>query len=367
MSTEFSIFLVCPPGTESLLAAEASAAGFTPATAVPGGVEVTGGWREVWRANLTLRGATRVLLRFAEFRALHLAQLDKRARRLPWGEVLRADVPVKIEATCRKSRIYHAKAATQRVETAITESIGAPISAEAALVIKTRIEDDLVTLSLDTSGEPLHRRGHKQAVGKAPMRENLAAIFLRQMGYDGTQTLVDPMCGSGTFPIEAAEIALGLLPGRSRSFAFEGLASFDQTAFEALKSTTPKTPNIRFYGSDRDQGAVQMAVKNAARAGVAEYCTFERKPISDLTPPEGAKGIVMVNPPWGARIGDRKMLFALYGSLGKTLSERFKGWQVGIITPDAGLVKATALGLKPADTPVDMGGVRVTLYRGTAG
>ena len=365
MSTDLSIFLACPPGTEPLLATEAKAAGFRAVEPVPGGVTLQGDWSEVWRANLTLRGAARVLVRFAEFRAMHLAQLDKRARKLPWGDVLRADVPVKVEVTCRKSRIYHAKAAKQRIETAIRETLGAPISAEAALVVKARIEDDLVTLSLDTSGEPLHRRGHKQAVGKAPMRETLAALFLQQMGYDGSQTLVDPMCGSGTFPIEAAEIALGLLPGRSRVFAFATLASFDAAGFNALKTQPLRTTTTRFYGSDRDQGAIGMAQKNAERAGVAAFCQFERKPISDLTAPEGAPGIVIVNPPWGARIGDRKMLFALYGSLGKVLAARFRGWRVGVISPDAGLVKSTALGLQPAGAPVDMGGVKVSLYRGT--
>ena len=365
MDTEFQIFLVAPPGLEQILADEATDKGFRGALPIPGGVTITGGWPEVWRANLTLRGAGRVLVRIAEFRAMHLAQLDKRSRKVAWGDVLRADVPIKVEATCRKSRIYHAKAATQRVETAIREGLGAVIAADAALVVKVRIEDDLVTVSLDTSGEVLHRRGHKQAVGKAPMRENLAALFLRQMGFDGTQTVVDPMCGSGTFPIEAAEIAAGLYPGRTRSFAFESLASFDPAAWAAMKDQTPQAPAVRFYGSDRDQGAVGMARKNADRAGVAEWCVFDRKPISDLTPPDGPAGIVMINPPWGARIGERKLLFALYGALGKTLAERFKGWKIGLVAPDAGLVKATGLRLEPAGAPVDMGGTKVTLYRAT--
>lgn len=363
MNSDLQIFLVSAPGLEPVLADEAREKAFRNVEAVPGGVTLSGDWPEVWRANLQLRGAARVLVRIAEFRAMHLAQLDKRSRKVPWGDVLRADVPLKVEATCRKSKIYHAKAAVQRVETALREELGAVISAEAALVVKVRIEDDLVTISLDSSGEPLHRRGHKQAVGKAPMRENLAALFLRQMGFDGSQTVADPMCGSGTFPIEAAEIAAGLFAGRSRSFAFEDLASFDPLKWAAMKDPSARVPQTRFYGSDRDQGAIGMAHKNAERAGVAAFCTFERKPISDLTPPEGAPGIVMINPPWGARIGERKLLFALYGTLGKTLAERFGGWKIGLISPDAGLVKATGLALTPAGAPVDMGGVKVTLYR----
>ena len=367
MTQDLQMFLVSPPGMEAVLAAEARDRGFRDVAPVPGGVTLTGDWTEVWRANLTLRGAARVLVRIAEFRAMHLAQLDKRARKVPWAEVLRADLPVKVETVCRKSRIYHAKAATQRIETALREELGVPIEPDATLVVKVRIEDDLVTVSLDTSGEPLHRREHKLAVGKAPMRENLAALFLRQMGFDGTQTVVDPMCGSGTFPIEAAEIAAGLLPGRSRSFAFEHLASFDPKRVAALKQVAPQTPVVRFHGSDRDQGAVGMAQKNAERAGVAQWCSFERKPISDLTPPPGAPGLVIVNPPWGARIGERKLLFALYGAMGKTLGERFRGWRIGVISPDAGLVKATGLGMQPVGAPVDMGGVKVTLYQGDQG
>lgn len=363
MTQDLQIFLVSPPGLEAVLAEEAREHGFRDVAPVPGGVTLLGDWPEVWRANLTLRGAARVLVRIAEFRAMHLAQLDKRSRKVDWASVLRADVPLRVEATCRKSKIYHARAAAQRVETALREELGAVIAADAALVVKVRIEDDLVTISLDTSGEPLHRRGHKQAVGKAPMRETLAALFLRQMGFDGTQTLVDPMCGSGTFPIEAAEIAAGLLPGRTRSFAFEDLASFDPARLAALKSARSKTPIARFHGSDRDQGAIGMAHKNAERAGVADWCSFDRKPISDLTPPPGAPGLVLVNPPWGARIGERKLLFALYGAMGKTLCDRFGGWRIGVISPDGGLVKATGLGLQPAGPPVDMGGAKVTLYQ----
>jgi putative N6-adenine-specific DNA methylase len=177
MSTDsdIEIFLVTFPGAEALLCAEARDKGFIDPTPIKGGVTVRGGWPEVWRANLELRGASRVLARVGAFRAFHLAQLDKRARRVAWGEILRPDVPVRVEAACKGSRIYHAGAATQRIEKAIHEELGAPISAEAEVVIKARIDDDLCTISIDTSGESLHKRNHKEAVHKAPMRETLAA------------------------------------------------------------------------------------------------------------------------------------------------------------------------------------------------
>lgn len=359
----FEIFLVAPPGLEPVLADEARAAGFDVTGTTPGGVILSGDWSDVWRANLTLRGATRVLARIGEFRAFHLAQLDKRARKFDWASVLRADVPVRVEASTKRSKIYHAGAAAQRIERAIHEELGAEIAADAPVQIKARIDDNLVTFSVDTSGESLHKRGHKRFTGKAPMRETLAALFLRAAGYDGTEPVLDPMCGSGTFPIEAAEIAAGLLPGRDRAFAFEKLAGYDAAAFAAMKDVPFQTPTARFFGHDRDAGAVQGASENAARAGVADWVSFARQPVSELQRPEGAPGLVVVNPPYGGRIGDRKLLFALHGSLGQVLRERFAGWRVAIITNDGGLAKATGLPFLPPGSPISHGGLKVKLYQ----
>jgi putative N6-adenine-specific DNA methylase len=359
-----AIFLVALPGLEPALAAEAAEQGFTDIRTEAGGVTVSGGWPEVWRANLTLRGASRVLVRIGAFRAMHLAQLDKRARKFPWAEVLRPDVPVKVEATCRASRIYHAGAAAERIGTAIREELGAPVDAEAGLRVMVRIEDDLCTISLDTSGEPLHRRGHKEEVGKAPMRETLAALFLRECGYLGAEPVVDPMCGSGTFVLEAAEIALGLVPGRSRSFAFERLASFDAQAWARLRaSQAPRATPHRFFGFDRDAGAVRMARANAARAGVEDITAFAQQDVTALAPPAGPSGLVIVNPPYGTRIGNRKLLFGLHGRLGAVLKERFAGWRVGLVTSDEGLARATGLPFAPPGPPVPHGGLRIRLFR----
>jgi len=360
----FGIFLATAPGLEAALAEEARALGFVPAAAVPGGVTLTGGWPEVWRANLAVRGANRVLARIGEFRAFHLAQLDKRACRFDWAAVLRADVPVRVEVTCRRSKIYHAGAATERISRAISETLGAPAGGEGAIRVLARIEDDLVSLSVDTSGEPLHRRGHKEAVGKAPLRETMAALFLRQCGFDGSEPVLDPMCGSGTFPIEAAEIAAGLLPGRDRHFTFEDLATFDAGAWQVMKGGNAPAPvSVMFHGHDRDAGAVRMATANAARAGVGALTRFACQPISALTRPEGPPGLVMVNPPYGARIGERKLLFGLYGSLGEVLRREMRGWRVGLVTSDGGLARATGLPFLPPGPPVAHGGLKVTLWR----
>ncbi|SEO04965.1 putative N6-adenine-specific DNA methylase [Paracoccus alcaliphilus] len=362
MDNQFEIFLVATPGLEAPLAAEVAELGWQPVTQ-PGGVTIHGGWPDVWRANLMLRGATRVLARVGSFRAMHLAQLDKRARKFPWNQVLRPDLPVRVEATCRASRIYHAGAATQRIERAIAEELGAPIVADAAIVVKLRIEDDLATISLDTTGESLHKRGHKEAVAKAPMRETMAAMFLREMGFDGSQVVLDPMCGSGTFVIEAAEIASGLAAGRSRGFAFEQLASFDAGAWAAMRAgVTARPPTQCFFGSDRDAGAIRMSLANAARAGVGDVIRFTCHSVSDLQRPDCAPGIIIVNPPYGARIGNKGPLFGLYAAMGEVFRNRFGGWRVGIITSEGGLAKATGLSLVPGPI-VAHGGLKVRLWQ----
>ncbi|WP_299744745.1 class I SAM-dependent RNA methyltransferase [uncultured Tateyamaria sp.] len=367
MSTQTTapIFAITLPGMEDTLADEARAHRFDVQGVTPGGVHIGGGWPEIWRANLELRGATRVLWRMGSFMAFHLAQLDKRARKFPWAEVLRPDVPVRVEvATSRKSKIYHAGAATKRIETALVESAGMTVASDAPITLKIRIDDNRVTISVDTSGEPLHKRGHKEAVGKAPMRETLAALFLHQCGYDGTQPVFDPMCGSGTFVIEAAEIAAGLQAGRARSLAFEHLVGFDAGAVSDVRTFERRgAPQVRLTGSDRDQGVIAMAQANAERAGVADLVQFETGSAGDISPPDGPPGLVIVNPPYGARIGNKKALYPVYGRLGQVLAERFSGWRVGIVTSEASLAKATGLPFEPEGPSIAHGGLRVKLWR----
>lgn len=360
--TRMEIFLTATPGLEEPLAEEARALGFD-ARIQPGGVTCTGGWPDVWRANLHLRGATRVLARIGAFRAMHPAQLDKRARRFPWADWLRPDVPLRLEATSRKSRIYHAGAITQRVEAAIRDTLGASFADDAPVTLKIRLEDDLCTLSLDTSGESLHKRGHKQAVGKAPMRETMAAMFLRQCGFTGTEPVLDPMCGSGTFVIEAAEIASGLAPGRLRSFAFQQFPGFDASAFDALRAPTPPAPALLFHGSDRDPGAIRMSRENAERAGVAPLTRFETSPFADLQRPEGPPGLIIINPPYGARIGNKGPLFGLHAAMGEVLRTRFRGWRVGLVTSEAQLARATGLPFREPGPYVAHGGLKVRLWQ----
>lgn len=356
------LFAIAPPGLEHPLLEEVRALGFKGVHAVPGGIAFKGGWPDIWRANLDLRGATRILARLGSFHAGHLSQLDKLSRAFPWGATLPQGVPIRVEVTSHKSKIYHEGAAIERISNALIDA-GHPVAKEAPLTLKGRIDNNEVTLSLDTSGESLHKRGHKEAIGKAPLRETLASLFLRQAGFNGAEPLLDPMCGSGTFLIEAAEMALGAQAGRSRSFSFELLPSFDAQAFSDLKRPlSPPEGRPRYFGSDRDAGAARMALANATRAGVAPLCQITQCAVSDVVRPDGPPGLVMANPPYGARIGKKNHLFGLYAALGEKLATEFQGWRVGIVTSEPDLVRATNLPLKAKGKTVAHGGLKIRLY-----
>lgn len=359
-----SIFLATAPGFENMLQAEALELGLTGATPVPGGVTFMGHWPAIWRANYYLRGATRVLVQIGKFRVFHLDELERLAMEFPWEDTFRSDVPLNIEVTTKASKVDNTRAISERLAKALNATLGVSISDTAPVTLKVRIDNNTCMLSVDTSGEPLHIRGHKQFVGKAPMRESLASLMLRKCGYTGDEPVIDPMCGSGTFPIEAAEIARNLAPGRSRDFTFMHLASFHAGRWDAVKAErAPKDTDLRFYGSDRDEGGVKGAGENAERSGVADIITFRHHAISDLIRPEGPPGLIMINPPYGGRIGNKKQLFALYGALGKTIRGQFKGWRVGLVTSEPGLAKVTELPFAKNRVTFPHGGMRVTLFK----
>ena len=366
--TTFEIFLVTLPGLEEQLLAEAREQGFKKPQQISGGVLIQGGWSEVWRANLVLRGASKVLARIGEFRAHHLAQLDKHARNFPWGDFITTGHSVKVEvSTNRKSEIYHSGAAEQRFERAIAEVFGARIAPrleDTDILIKVRIARNLVIISLETSGTALHKRGYKQAMGKAPLRETIAAMSLRACGYKRKEPLLDPMCGSGTFTIEAAEMAGNLMAGRERSFAFEKLVSYDAEAVKKMKDDWfTREPPAHFYGYDKNAGVIESAKANAARAGVGAACHFKAQSLSKLQAPEGPPGLVIVNPPYGERIGNKKELLGLYREFGDIMQSQFSGWRVGLVTSDDALAQATKLTWAKTSEPIPHGGLKIKLYQ----
>ncbi|NNU14908.1 class I SAM-dependent RNA methyltransferase [Parvularcula sp. ZS-1/3] len=363
----FPIFLSTAPGLEPVLLEEAKSLGWTAAKETPGGVEISGSWPDIWRANLLLRTANRVLVRLGTFRAQQLNILHGKAAELPWTEFLKPEQPFTVEATSRKSKIYHTGAAEERVAKAAATVSGAD-PAEEGLKVFVRIESNLVTVSIDSSGALLHQRGFKADVAGAPIRETLVAAFLRQCGYTGEEPVVDPFCGSGTILLEAADMAAGLAPGRARTFAFEDFASFNPQAFDRARTKAlgkPKDTAVRFHGSDRAIGAVEASRANSKRAGLDELCTFTQVTISELTAPEGPTGLVLTNPPYGSRLGDKSDLKGLYKAFGATMRERFAGWRIGLVTADEALAKATGLKLAPGPV-IPHGGLKIRLWQGEA-
>lgn len=344
-SPDGSLFLVAAPGLEPMLAKEAAALGKV--KAVPGGVELTGGPDLIYRANLELGLAKSVRLRVAEFTARRFDVLEKRVRRLPWGDLLTG--PVDVRVTSSRSKLYHTGGIEQRVREGIGETTG-----DRETQVHVRLERDKCTISIDTSGDALTRRGYRRATGKAPLSPDLARALLIRSGWDRTSPLVDPFSGSGTIPIEAALLASGVPPGANRRFAFESMPWFDAARFEAVKAEALEraTPtDIEIHGSDRDAGAVTGAKENAARAGVADLIHFEHAALSNAPglQLERERGAVVSNPPFGHRVAKGRDLRPVYQRLGTLLSNK-PGWTVALVVMDTRLAGATKLGLTEAAT-----------------
>lgn len=362
-----SLFAITAPGLEPLTAAELRALGDEGARVEAGGVAWEGSLESLYRANLWLRTASRVVARLGEeFRATSFAELEKRARRLPWERFVAAGRPVRFRVTCRKSRLYHSDAVAERFAAAVERAVpgaraassgaareaadgeGEEREGEDAQLVVVRFLRDRCTVSVDASGALLHRRGYRQAVARAPLRETLAAALLLAAGWDGTTSLLDPMCGSGTIPIEGALIARRLAPGRHRRFAFMHWPGFDAALWARLVARAdadalPASP-VAIQGSDRDAGAIAAAAANAERAGVAADLELRVRALSAIEPPSGP-GLVAANPPYGVRVGEADALRNLYAQLGHVLRARCPGWTLALLSPDRRLEGQLALDL----------------------
>lgn len=328
----------------------------------------------MYRANLHLRTASRVIVRVAEFGARGFPELVRQAKRQPWERYLVADRPVQLRVTCRKSRLYHSDAVAERVLEAIEGRLGiegitavkggkggGEDEAPAGQLVIVRMAHDRCLLSIDTSGELLHRRGYREATAKAPIRETLAAALLLAAEWNVEAPLLDPFCGSGTIAIEGALLARRIAPGLHRRFAFMEWPHFDEGVWrrvheDAVAVALPRAPGP-IQASDRDAGAIEAAIANAARAGVAGDITFEQRAISAIQPPE-APGWVCTNPPYGVRVSERAELRNLYAQLGKVMRAKCPGWTVVMYSVDARLEKATRLPFRPVLSTVN-GGIPV--------
>jgi putative N6-adenine-specific DNA methylase len=340
------LFAVVAPGLGDICAAELIALGVTPQQ-VPGGVAFTGDARTLAAANLHLTTATRVLVRLGEFHAAAFSELHTRAARLPWEHHFAGVPRVAVQATAHKSRLHHTGGIRERILKGLRERLGCdPVLAAAddddddtaddLTRIVVRLDRDRCTVSVDSSGDPLHRRGYRLALARAPLRPTLAAGILRAAGWRPGEPLLDPMCGSGTLVIEAARTACNVPAGSGRGFLFErwpGLRGAE--ALAALRGDlSPETASLApLHGSDRDPGAITAARANAERARVAAAVSFAARPLSACEPPPGP-GLVICNPPYGVRVGKRGPLRDLYAGLGHVLRARCPGWRVALLCGD---------------------------------
>lgn len=358
---ELDLFAVTAPGLEPVCARELAALGIA-AEAEDGGVAWRGDLRSLYRANLELRTCSRVLARAGTFRARTFPELERHAAKLPWSRFVRGGTDVELRVTTRKSKLYHQGAVAERIARVLMQSVGARASisrrdddddAVAQLVV-VRFMRDVCTVSIDASGALLHQRGYRQALAKAPLRETIAAAMLLCSGWRGDTALIDPLCGSGTIPIEAALIARGIAPGLAspghepRLYAFQQWPGYDKKLWRDVvaeaRTRISDDAGAAIIGSDRNAGAITAATTNAERAGVLPALQLIRRPLVALEAP-AARGHLVTNAPYGVRVGDARELSALYAELGNVARTRLEGWSVGLLAADPRLAAATGLPL----------------------
>lgn len=359
-------FAVVAPGLEPYLKVELAGLGVRPRE-VEGGCEFTASRESLYRVHLHTRLAARVWVRVGEIPATTLDALGNGARQLPWARYVTPGRSVVVRATCHQSRLRHRETVAAKVELAIRDALRGPRRTDGArpprepLDVLVRIVEDRAELSVDASGENLHRRGWRKDIGEAPLRENLAAAVLAIADWDPAEALVDPMCGSGTFLIEAATIAAGRPPGRDRSFAFQAWPSHDPAVWDKVRAApTSAIGRPVLLGADRDPEVLRAAASNARRAGVADRLRFDHVDVAALAPPEVTPGLVVCNPPYGGRIRGADDAWT---ALGRTLRERFAGWRVALLVPDPRLLGRSRLRL-PKLASFSNGGLRVGVHVG---
>lgn len=408
--TLFDFFAPCPRGLEAALAAELAQiaarhaiAPYDAGAQVPGGVHFRGAWAAGMAANLHSRIASRVLLKIAHRPYRNEQDVYALALEQPWERWFASTQTLRVDITAIKSPLKSLEFATLRVKDAICDRLREKTGARPS--IDTAQPDVRVfafltagdcTLYLDTSGEPLFKRGWRLDKGAAPLRENLAAGILRLAGWTPGTPLYDPMCGSGTFVAEAAQIALGVAPGVERRFGFEKLKQYDITAWQTLKvaamdakrAARSKRDDLLIFGSDISGDMLEKARANLERAGVPSLW-LKQIDARNMTPPVAAPGVIVTNPPYGERIevrgrgprgdvretgknrgGDEAFRRThadspdseFFRALGDALKQRFAGWQAFMLSSDRTLPGQLRL-RESAKTPLFNGALECRLFR----
>lgn len=371
-------YAVTAPGFEGLCADElAPLAGDLRIEAVaPGGVLFSGRLQALYAANLHLRTAGRVLMRLAQFKATNFRQLEKKIGEVAWHYYLPGGCLPGCRVTSHQSRLYHTQAVTEHTLQAIGavwRDNGVEPAGEQEQTLYIRIQQDLVTVSLDSSGPNLYRRGLKIHATTAPLRETMAAAILQMAGYDPGRPLIDPMCGGGTVSLEAALRAKQIPAGALRDFAFMGWPGFREPQWRHLTTTalegavTFTAPMI--FASDVDEAACEQLLQCIARHHLDDVVRVGCSDFFSLPPwpgvQGGAPGLIVLNPPYGRRLMPDQGLTVLFRQIGRKLKADFKGWQVALLAPRSDLARQIPFALKTI--PITHGGLALTLLLGRVG
>lgn len=365
-------FATCPRGLASSLAEELAALGATAIDAGEAGVAFQGPFELAYAANLESRLATRVLMRVARFDYRNEADIYEGAKRVRWHAHFGLARTFKVETTAVKAPVKSIDFVTLRVKDAVADvfrdTLGkrpdvAPRSPDVRVHVFLDARE--CTLYLDTSGEPLFKRGRRDQIGEAPLKKNLAAGLIRLSGWKPGEALLDPMCGAGTILIEAAEMALDRAPGVDRAFGFEKLNRFDADTWAALRSAAaarqkPVAP-LPIHGADLYGRTIDAARANLRDAGLEEAVTLKQANLLELSAP-APTGYLVTNPPYGVRLGEKEALAKFYPELGHVLKQRFSGWTACIFSGDPDLPKLIRLSATRR-TVLYNGAIECRLYR----
>ncbi len=364
-------FTPCPRGLEPVLADELKELGAQDVAPTQGGVGFTGPFTLCYRVNLESRIASRVFWRVWHGPYRHEQDLYDAACALPWRDWFSAERTIKVKVSAQQCPLKSLDFVTLRIKDAVCDAFTRVAKARPSVDTATpdvRVDAFLdathATCYLDTSGEPLFKRGLRAARTEAPLRENLAAGILKLAGWTPDQALLDPMCGGGTFLLEAAQMGRRIAPGLGRRFAFEKLNRFDGPHWRALCEASrarqrPDAP-LRIFGSDVNGTVLQAARVNLEAAGLAEAVPLKQVSVLDVKPP-AETGLIVMNPPYGVRTGEEADLAELYPRLGDVLKQRFAGWRACIFTGDLRLPKLIRL-TPSRRTPLFNGALECRLY-----
>lgn len=370
-STTQQFFAPCPRGLEAILEAELQSLGVPMTTKTEGGVGFNAPWSTTYWVNLKSHIASRVLWEVGQ-RAYKTEQdVYHAAYALAWPDWFTPTQTIKVKVSARRCPLPSLDFLTLRIKDAICDKFVAARHKRPSvdtqrpnIRIDAFLDQSTVTFYLDTSGEPLFKRGHRLGPVEAPLRENLAAGILRLTGWTPHDLLLDPMCGSGTIPLEAALMARQAAPGIARNFGFERLLIHDATQWErqreAAKATQVAAAPSAIYASDRDPAMVEIAQRTFRGAGIADDIRLKQSDILELSAP-AAQGVMVINPPYGVRLSRRDELESFYPKLGDWLKQRFAGWRAYVLTGDARVPKL--IGLTPSKRiPLFNGALECRLY-----